>query len=98
MLAAQGRGNLELPNQNFDTGEPIKPGKYRLADEAYAKLLDKLADKPVPVELRDSILAFFSDLAVPFATKRNEKAWKKLLAELDALKTSSPASMDVGSR
>lgn len=98
LLAAQGRGSLKLPNANFDTGEPVKPGKYRLADEAYAKLVDKLADKPAPVELRDNILAFYSDLAAPFATKQNEKAWKKLLAELDALKTSAPGSVDVGSQ
>jgi hypothetical protein len=98
LLAAQGRGSLTLPNKNFDTGEAVKPGKYRLADEAYAKLLDKLADKPVPVEVRDNILAYYSDLNPPFATKRKEKEWKKLLAELEALKTSAPASVDVGSR
>jgi hypothetical protein len=98
LLAAQGRGSVKLLNENFDTGEPVKPGRYRLADDAYAKLLDKLADKPVPVELRDNILAFYSDLNAPFATKQNEKAWKKLLAELDALKASAAASADVGSR
>jgi hypothetical protein len=96
MLAAHDRGALKLPNQNFDTGEPVKPGKYRLADETYEKLLDKLADKPVPADLRENILAYYSDLDAPFATKRKPKAWKKLLAELEALKTSAPASVDAG--
>ena len=91
LLAAHGRGNLKLPNENFDTGEPIEPGKYKLADSAYAKLLGQLAGKRVPAELRDHILAFYSNLEVPFATKRDEKAWKKVLAELDALKKSAPA-------
>jgi hypothetical protein len=86
LLAAHGQGNLKLPNENFDTGEPIKPGKYKLADSAYAKLLDKLSGKPVPAELRDDILAFYSDINVPFATKRDEKAWRKLLSELEELK------------
>ena len=50
LIAAQGRGGVKLPNENFDTGEPLKPGKYKLADAAYAKLLDKLSGKPVPAD------------------------------------------------
>ncbi len=34
-----------LPNTNFDTGEPARPGAYRLADEAAAKLAKALAAK-----------------------------------------------------
>jgi hypothetical protein len=86
LLAAQGQGVLKLPNENFDTGEATKPGAYRLADNTYAKLLDKLSGKPVSPELRADILAFYSDTSAPLATKKDEKAWKKLLSELDALK------------
>jgi hypothetical protein len=90
LLAAHGQGALKLPNENFDIGEPIKAGKYRLADDAYATLLDKLHGKPVPPELRADILAFYSDLNAPFATKKDPKAWQKVLQELDELKAAKP--------
>jgi hypothetical protein len=93
LLAAQAQGALKLPNTNFDTGGPIEPGHYRLADAAYARLLDKLSGKPLSDELRADILAYYLDLNAPFATKRDEKAWNKTLTELEALKT-SPAPVD----
>ena len=91
LLAAHGQGALKLPNENFDIGEPIKAGKYRLADDAYATILDKLHGKPVPAELRADILAFYSDLNAPFATKKDPKAWQKVLQELDELKAARPS-------
>ena len=93
LLAAQGRDALKLPNVNFDTGEPLKPGTYRLADSAYAKLLDKLNGKPVPADLRTNILAYYSDLNAPFATKQDPKAWEKVLRDLDTLKAQEPAAV-----
>jgi zinc dependent phospholipase C len=93
LLAAQGRDALKLPNVNFDTGEPVKPGTYRLADAAYAKLLDKLNGKPVPADLRLNILAYYSDLNAPFATKQDPKAWQKVLRDLDTLKGQEPAAV-----
>ncbi|HTM50010.1 MAG TPA: zinc dependent phospholipase C family protein [Bryobacteraceae bacterium] len=92
MLAEHRRGALRLPNENFDTGEPLKPGTYKLADLAYAKLVDKLNGKPVPAELRINILAFYSDMNAPFANKKDEKAWKKLVAQLDALRGQESSS------
>ena len=89
LLADHARGTLKLPNENFDTGEPTKPGAYRLADTAYATLLDMLKGKPITPELRANILAFYSDLNAPFATKKDEKAWGQLLKELDELKAQS---------
>ena len=86
LLAAHRAGSLKLPNENVDVGEPTQPGQYRLADDAYAKLVDKLKGKQISPELRANILAFYSDLDAPFATKRDRKAWAKLLAELDTLK------------
>ena len=90
LLAAQGQGGLRIANENFDTGEPVKPGAYRLADAAYAKLLDKLSGKQPPDDLRANILAYYSDLTAPFATKRDKKAWKKVLSQVEALKTAEP--------
>ena len=41
-LDALGRGRLDLPNTDFDTGKPSAHGEYSLADETYAELLDRL--------------------------------------------------------
>ena len=76
LLADTGAGRLSLPNRDFDTGQPTRPGEYRLADEAYAKLARELADRdPATIDpkLRDNILAFFSDLSQPFATKKENE-------------------------
>jgi hypothetical protein len=93
LLAAQGRDELKLPNVNFDTGEPLKPGTYRLADSAYAKLLEKLNGKQVPPDLRANILAYYSNINAPFATKQDPKAWEKVLRDLDALKAQEPSAV-----
>jgi len=79
---------LELPNENLDTGEPEKPGAYRLADTACARLLDKLRTHytDMPPELRAHILTYYQDLNVPFATKTDAKDWAKLLVQLDQLR------------
>ena len=85
-LTAHRQGTLRLPNENFDIGAPTVPGEYRLADKAYATLVDKLHDKPIAPELRANILGFYSDLDAPFATKGDRKAWAKLLKELAEIK------------
>jgi len=92
LLSAHAQGTLKLQNENFDTGEPTKPGTYSLADDAYAQLVEKLSDKPVSPELRADILAFYSNLSAPYATKRDPKKWANLLKALDALKASTPAA------
>ena len=35
-------GTIALPNLNFDTGQPVRPGEYRLADEAQERLQEKI--------------------------------------------------------
>jgi len=87
LLAAVGASRLELPNDNIDVGEATQAGKYKLADAAYAKLLDKLEGHYVelPQDLRSNILAFYQDLNLPIATKANESDWAKLQAELNHL-------------
>jgi hypothetical protein len=95
LLSEVGSGQLELANDNFDTGGSIAPGKYRMSDDTYAKLLDKLSDekfaKALP-EVRANILAFYSDPNAPYATKRDPKAWAKVQTELDQLKAAPPAA------
>jgi hypothetical protein len=91
MLLAQQEGRLQLPNENFDTGELTKPTAYRPTDETYAKLLDKVSGKPVPEALRTDILTFYADLDAPFATKKSPQAWRNVLVELDEMTALSAA-------
>lgn len=89
LLAQAHAGNLNLQNKDFDTGEPTRAGEYKLADQTYAKLLNKLADgdvDSVTPELRQNILAFYSNLNAPIDTKRDKKDWRNTLSALDKLK------------
>ena len=44
-LSDEAADHLELINNNFDTGGMTGPGKYRMNDEAQAKLLGMLAEQ-----------------------------------------------------
>jgi hypothetical protein len=91
LLLAQQERRLHLPNENLDTGAVTGAATYRLADQTYAKLLDKTSGKPVSDALRRDLLSYYADLEKPFATKRNSKAWHELLKELDTLKSTPVA-------
>ena len=43
LLRALRAGRLELPNANFDTGQPSRAGEYALADQTHAEWLEALA-------------------------------------------------------
>lgn len=97
LLAQARNGKLNLQNTDFDTGRPVRGGEYRLADETYAKLLEKLAKhnfENASPDLRRDILAFYSNLSAPIATKRDKDEWRATLRALDQLKAaqSQPAS------
>jgi hypothetical protein len=86
-------GQPSLPNDNFDTGGVTGPGKYRLNDEAHAKLLDALAKQNfggASPELRSEFLEFYGHADAPYSTKRNRKAWAKVQAQLEQLKKAAP--------
>jgi hypothetical protein len=91
LLLAQQQHQLQLPNDNLDTGAVTGAAAYRLTDETYAKLLDKTSSKPVSDAVQRDLLSYYADLEKPFATKQNSKAWHKLIRELDALKSMSRA-------
>jgi hypothetical protein len=93
LLLAKQEGRLQLANDNFDTGELTEPGTYRLTDKSYAKLLDRVNDKPASSDLRQNILDFYADLGKPYATKKNPREWQNVLRELEALKAASAPEM-----
>jgi len=87
LLLAQREGRLQLTNNNLDIGAVTGAATYRLTDETYAQLLNKTSGKIVPDALRRNLLCYYADLGKPFATKRNSKAWRELITELDTLKS-----------
>jgi hypothetical protein len=93
LLSQAAAGHLDLPNNNFDTGEISGPGKYRLNDETHAKLLDGLAKQNfsgASPQVRAELLEFFGHPDAPYATKRKPKDWAKVQAELEQLKNAGP--------
>lgn len=94
------RDDLVLPEENLDTGAPPEAGQYFLADESYAQLLNDLAKhhfRGLSPELRQNILAFYSNLDAPFATKSSPRKWRRTVRELDALK-STPVQSELASQ
>ena len=86
-------GEPTLPNDNFDTGEITGPGKYKLNDQAHAKLLDALAKQSfngASPEIRAELLEFFSHPDAPYAMKREPKEWAKVQGQIEQLKNSAP--------
>ena len=85
-----GTAHQTLVNRDLDTGAPVHPGGYRLADDTYAKLVHRLVADPnhsVPPGLKGDILNYYADPNAPIHTKKNAKKWAQLQAELETLKT-----------
>jgi len=63
-LDALRAAHLDLPNTDFDTGQPTRRGEYALADATYDELLGKLADRgfaDVTESLRSNLVAYYRD-------------------------------------
>jgi hypothetical protein len=75
-LDATGRGRLDLVNTDLDTGQRTRHGEYELADETYAKLLDKIAKRDpqdVPAALIADLNRFYGPAGLLSATNRKER-------------------------
>jgi len=90
LLNEERGGRLELPNRNFDTGQPEPPGAYFTTDFTYARLVDLLARQQfgqISVAMREDILEYYRDQNAPNATKKKSKDWARLTQELAELKS-----------
>src|ERR1700686_3509124 len=99
LLGEAGAGQPDLPNDNFDTGEITAPGKYKLADETQAKLLDGLVKQNfvgASPEIRAELLEFFGHPDAPYAMKQKPKEWAKVQAEVEQLKNAAPPPAATG--
>jgi hypothetical protein len=77
-----------LLNRDLDTGRVVEPGGYSLTDSTYADLLHKLAAKPdlsIPPGVKHDVEAYYSDLNLPIATKKDPARWSEVLADLKTL-------------
>ena len=95
--------SLVLDNRDFDTGLETKAGEYSLTDMTYSELLAKLAEDhfaQVTPELQANVVAFYSNPTPPAFAIKNPEKWQKTLANLAALKATSPlaARAAAGSR
>jgi hypothetical protein len=83
-----------LPNRDLDTGRVVQPGGYSLTDSTYARLLHRLTQQPtgpIPPGIKEEIQAYYSNLDLPIATKKNPEQWAQVqtdLKTLDAMPTS----------
>jgi zinc dependent phospholipase C len=87
-------GQPDVPNWNFDTGEPTPPGTYAMNDHAHAMLLEELAKDSfagASTEMRTELLQFYADPDAPYATRGNPKDWNRLLEALEKLRAYAPA-------
>jgi len=85
---------LVLPDCDLDDGKITKAAEYTLADETYASLLAKLFarkfDGTTP-QLRDNILAYYSDPSMPIETRKDPARWQRVLTNLSELKAATPS-------
>lgn len=83
-------GKLTLTNRDFDTGKQTQEGEYRLTDEAYGELLDKLATARfagASLELKKNILAFYEDPNAPDFNKKKPDQRSRTLKNIEELRS-----------
>jgi Zinc dependent phospholipase C len=87
-LDSVGAGRINLANTDFDTGKPSAHGEYALADDTYAELLHRLANRKfagVPAALRANILAFYAAAPNRTASRKERKRAEQVRKDLAAL-------------
>ncbi len=83
-------GKLTLANKDFDTGKPTTAGEYKLTDEAYATLLNRLTERKfadTTTALQQNILAFYAPPAMPIFTKKKPDQRAKTLRNIEELRS-----------
>ena len=82
-----GSGKIDLPNLDFDTGRKSQASEYMLGDEAYMKLMGKLAKErleKIPSDLKTNVITYFSKEPKLKGCKERRQ-WRKARSELREL-------------
>ena len=96
LVDASTSGSLQLANKDFDTGQPTRPGEYRMCDDAYAYVVHKLAEENfqgMTPMLRAELLRFYAQAqrAPKFTGKKDRKNWEQLQQELAEMRGTGKA-------
>ncbi|MGB2628240.1 MAG: zinc dependent phospholipase C family protein [Candidatus Acidiferrum sp.] len=86
------KGQLKLPNSNFDVGAVTQRGQYHLSDKTCAVLLDRLAANQfaeASLSLRADLIAYFSSPDRSHTKRENLKADQKIQEQLHNLEQAS---------
>jgi hypothetical protein len=89
----------DLHEIDLDTGKPSQLGEYRLADQAYAKLLAELVKDPkaaMTPDVQQSLVDFYAVRREPAWYLKKPKQWQQLegnLQRLDARTKPAPAAL-----
>jgi hypothetical protein len=73
----------------------VQPSGYPLTDSTYASLLHSLTRQPalpIPPGIKEDILAYYANLDLPFATRKDPQQWAALQADLATLSTMPTSS------
>ena len=95
IILRQNRNHIDLPNLDFDTGNPTRPEEYKLADQTYAKLVQKLADRKfdlVSAGLQANLIAFYSNPTRTQTSDMSSDEWNKVQSAVSDLKARSFAN------
>ena len=82
VLASEADGPPSLTNIDLDTGDRVKLGDYRRADQTYKQLLDRLTSKPeqvIPRTLKQNIIDYYA-AAQGFGSEKHIRERLKVLA------------------
>ncbi len=99
LLSELGKGQLQIPNDNFDVGEVTARGKYKLNDKTCAELLNRLSKQHmagVDHELKAQLLAFYAVHGHPDSGGSHDKSAGKIQEELAELQEIVTTAMPAG--
>ena len=88
-----------LADLDLDTGKKELPGSYRLTDQTYAQLLQRLTavpDRKLPPGARENILAFYSQPNARAAWEREGHNWAPIAKQLVQLQEMQLAGAEYG--
>src|SRR5262247_2549921 len=95
LLTAERARRTNPADVNLDVGKPTIAGMYKMADDTYMKLIDKLADHDfsgMPRGLRDDILNFYKNQPVAVSPDNDKKHSAKLQRQLEMLRAAAAYS------
>jgi hypothetical protein len=89
-LRAHANAPLALANVDLDTGDRVKRGDYPLADQTYARLLERITsipDRTIPKDLQQNIIEYYAGLGTSTAPGQRTNSQLSVLKEMKTADT-----------